>query len=95
MTSSKRVPQIVSWSIAAVLSPFALISIFFVIAPSDWNYCVGIGLAEFGGIACLFCLPCVLWIRILCVAVYVPVFSVLLYFYSFFFIYGILGKGPH
>ena len=67
--------------LCAVVSPFVIFSAFLVLAPrpGNWDYRVGIALAEIGGIACLCRLPRAWWIRLLCVVVYVPLTGVVLY----------------
>src|SRR5262245_22513743 len=88
-----RALRLFLWSLAGLVSPFVIVSLFLLVSPSDTDYRIGIGLGEIGGVVCFLRLPCALWIRLLCIAVYVPASMWTLYIYSFFFIFGVMGSG--
>lgn len=72
------------WWFAAVFLSFVVMSLFFVIAPTELDYRYGIALAEISGIACLSRLPCTLKDRILCIVIYAIVAAIVLYYFSIF-----------
>ena len=81
MTDSKQMRTAILWSLAALVSPFVVLILFLMQTPGYWNYRIGIALAEIAGVACLSRLPCALWIRVLCIAIYVPVGALIFFFF--------------
>lgn len=88
-----------SWLAAAIIAPFAVMSVelsltrHFNFGATDWD-CVGLGLSVIVGLCCLWQLPISIKNRAWLSVAFVPVSIPLLLFYSLCFVAYVFGDGP-
>ncbi len=80
MADARTVEKAIFWLAAAMLASFPVLVLFLLLAPNEWDYRIGIALGEVVGLACLAVSPFRRWNRGLCMAAFVPIDIVALYY---------------
>jgi hypothetical protein len=95
MANSKNILHNALWLLLATIAPVAIVTLSVFKTQNDRQYFVGVALAEIVGVFCLTRLHSKLWIRLVCIAIYVPASWEFFYFYTMCLVLGWPWRGPH
>jgi hypothetical protein len=95
MAISKNILRNASLLFLALIAPVVIVTLTVYTAQNDRQYLVCLTLAEIAGVFCLIRLSFKLWIRLVCIAIYLPVSCWYSYLYTILLVLGWPWRGPH